>query len=290
MASGQTTYNASLNPTAIYEAALMYLREEVMMANLVSVFNDRQGLIPRTGSRWSSLGFRTVNTTDDVSAEQFARTAIGTLTPAIYADMVFIADEDLKTETVENLMGSAAETLGLSAADHIEDNLANTFSSFTGGTVGTAGSAITWAYFWAMRSQLAVASKKQRAAKFFVCHTYQWHVLANSAATAGVDVVQPRLVDQQLVTAFGLRQVDDVLIFPTSRVTIDSGTDAYAGMFNTEALGLDIRTAFNIRPQRDESRGGGGTELNAHLTYGYGVWDATQGIQGIFDAATPDGT
>ncbi len=285
----QTTYPASLVPSAVFEAALLHLRANNIMTGLVSTFNDRQGLTPRTGSRWGEVTWRQRATTDDTTASEFTRTALGTLTPYVWApDPIFIADEDLRTDT-EDTLAAAAQEFGQGAAQKVETNLLGMFSSFTGGTVGTAGSAITWAYWRAMRDRLDVASKGV-GQKIFVCHTYQWGVLSGLAPTSSVAIVQPAIVDQQIVTAFGLRQVDDVLIYPTPNVSVITGDDAYAGMFVMDALAFDLRTPFNIRPQRDESRGGGGTELNASMTYGYGVWDATKGIQGIFDCTAPTGT
>jgi len=285
MATGQTQYNSSLNPTAIYEAALMYLRAENVMAGMVSTFNDRQGLIPRTGSRWGELNYREIGVTDDVTPETYTRSALGTLTPKIYANQVFISDEDQKTD-LEDLQAAAAMELGAGAAQHMEENLLTLFDDLTGGTIGAAGSTISWGYFWAMRSRLEVQTKVRRP-KFFVCHTYQWHQLAKTAGSAGIDLITPRDVDQSIVSAFSLRQVDDVIIYPTPNISIDSASDAYCGMFDMEALALDLRTGFNLRPQRDESRGGGGVELNASMTYAFGVWDASKGIQGIFDATAP---
>lgn len=284
----QTTYDATLIADTVYEAALMHLRAQNVMAGLVTVFNDKQGLIPRKGSRWNGLSYREISTTDDVTPQEYTRDAIGTLTPKIYQNAVFVADEDQKTD-LEDILARAAEEFGAGAAEHMESSLLGYFSSFTGGTVGAAGSTLTWPYFFAMRSQLEVATKG-RGQKFFVCHTYQWHKLATTATNAGIEVVQPRLIEAAVATAFGLRQVDDVIIYPTPNISIDSGYDANAGMFIMDALGLDIRTGFNVRPQRDESRGGGGLELNAGMTYAAGVWDAAMGIRGIFDAATPTGT
>jgi len=284
---GQTTYDATLMADAVYQAALMHLRDTNVMLGLVTVFNDKQGLIPRTGSRWNSLAYRQIATTDDVTPQEYSRDALATLTPAIYGASVFVADEDQNTDT-EDILANAAEEFGAGMAQHMEVNLLSHFSSLTGGTVGTSGSAISWPYFFAMKDRLHVASKG-RGQKIMVLHTYQWGKLAQAAALASVNIVQPQMVDRQLVTAYGLRQVDDVLIYPTSNITISSN-NAYAGMYTMEALAADIRTGFNVRPQRDESRGGGGLELNAGATYAHGVWDASQGIQGLFACTVPTGT
>jgi len=288
MALGQTTYDAALNPTVIHEVALQYLRDDFRVANFVTVKNDRQGLLPRKGARWTSLGYRQIATTDDVVSEQLTRDALGTLTPAIYANAVFIADEDVKTETLEDLIGGAGREFGQGAVEHVETNLVTNFSSFTGGTIGSAGTAITWGHFWAMRTRLSVQAKNSNKPWVFVCHPYQWHLLAKAADTAGIAIVQANFPSPEMATAWGIKQVDDVVIVPTPYLAIDSTDDAVTGMFQMEALALDWRTPFDgVRPERDESKGGGGTELNAMFTYAHGIWDASQGIKGTFDATAP---
>lgn len=261
----------------------MYLRADNVMANLVTVFNDLQGLTPRVGSEYGAGNFRAIAETDDVVATQFTRTAGQTLTPGIYADQFFITDAGVESNP-DGLLADAAEELGGGAAKKIETSLLGTFSSLTGGTVGAAGSTISWGYFYAMRSQLEAA--KAKPPYIFVCHTYQWHILAKAASVAGSVVNAPEFQDD-IMKRWNIMKAGDVFIYSTPDITVDSSDDAYCAMFSRQALGLDYRRGFRLMPERDESRGGGGVELNANLIFGYGVWRPALGIQGIFDAATP---
>jgi hypothetical protein len=56
-------------------------------------------------------------------------------------------------------------------------------------------------------------------------------------------------------------------------------------MFQRQAMFLDERDPFNIEPQRDASRGGGGWELNGRMEYAYGVYRPTFGCQMIGTSA-----
>jgi len=283
MAVGQTTYSlvSSLVPT-IYEAALMYLRADNVMANLVTVFNDRQGLTPRAVTEYGAGNWRTLSETDDLSATQYTRSALSTLTPAEYGDQFFINDSRVESDT-ESVLSDASEELGAGAAKHIETNLLSLFPFLTGGTVGAAGSVISWGYFYAMRTRLQ--AQKARPPYYFVCHPYQWHVLAKAASVAGASVAVAPTFQDEITRNWNIMQVADVYIYVSPDIPIDGNTDAYCGMFARQALALDVRRGFRLEPERDASRRG--VELNASMVYAYGVWRPALGIQGIFDCATP---
>ena len=59
---------------------------------------------------------------------------------------------------------------------------------------------------------------------------------------------------------------------------ITAGSASVGAMFNRDAMALDIRMPFEIAPQRDESRAGGGWELNGRMEYAYGVLRPTWGV------------
>lgn len=283
MAVGQTTYSlvSSLIPT-IYESALMYLRADNIMSNFVTVFNDRSGLAPRANSEYGAGNWRPLAETDDLSATQFARSALSTLTPAEYGDQFFLTDSRIESDT-EQVMADASEELGAGAAKHIETNLLGMFSSLTGGTVGAAGSAISWGYFYAMKTRLQ--AQKARPPYYFVCHPYQWHVLAKSVSIAGASVAVAPAFQDEITRQWNIMQLGDVYIRVSPDISIDANTDAYCAMFSRQAIALDVRRGFRLEPERDASRRG--VELNASMVYAYGVWRPSLGVQGIFDCAMP---
>lgn len=285
--ANETTYaliNAQSLVNTVLDAALMHLRADNVMAASVMVFNDEQGLAPRTGSKYAGGTFSVVTEATDMTASAWARTALATLTPAIYGKQYFITDARIKSDPV-NVMADAAEELGSEAAKIIEEGLLDAVASFTGGTVGAAGTAMTWGLFYAARSRLEATGAKKPY--YCVLHTYQWHRLARTAASSGIEVTQPAMPQASLNTAFTVKQVDDVFVLVTPDLDVDASDDAKGGMYTRKALALDVRQPFGIEPQRDASRGGGGTELNAYLTVATGVWDASQGLIILSDASAP---
>lgn len=269
----------------IYEASLMHLRAEAVMASTVRVFNDKQGLSPRVGRKYPGGVFQTIAETADGTANAWTPTPLSTLTPAQYYRMFFVTDARVASDPVAEIMADAAMELGVSAGETVNNSLLAQLSSFTGGTVGAAGTTIAWSYFWAMRTILQAA--KVRPPYFFPVHPYNWHTLASTADTAGVAVVQASLPQDMVRTSFTIRQVDDVYIIVAPDISIDGNDDSYCGMYGRDALALDIRRPYRLRTQRDESRGAGGDELVATLLYAAGVYDPTQGVTGIFDTQAP---
>jgi formaldehyde-activating enzyme involved in methanogenesis len=168
-------------------------------------------------------------------------------------------------------------------ATKIETDLLGVFSSFTGGTIGAAGTTITWGHIFAMESILR--AKKAPAPYFLVLHPYQWHPLAKAATVAGASQTIAPSVAEQVNTSFWVKTVANVNIFVTSNISIDASDDAVCGMFSRDALALDMRRAPRIEPERDASRRG--WELNLSAIYAKGVWRPTFGVKGTFDAAVP---
>lgn len=285
--ANETTYaliNSESLVNTVLDAALMHLRADNVMAASVTTFNDQQGLAPRKGSKYGGGTFSVVTEATDMSATAWTRTALATLTPAIYGKQYFVTDARIKSDPV-NVMADAAEELGAEAAKIIEEGLLDAMASFTGGTIGSAGSTITWGHVFATRTKLQAAAV--RPPYYCVLHPYQWHILAKASPTSGVMVTQPAIPQASLNTAFSVKQVDDIFFMITPDLDIDGSGDAKGGMYGRAALALDVRQPFRIEAQRDASRGGGGTELNATLVVGLGVWDASQGVIMLFDAPAP---
>ena len=71
----------------------------------------------------------------------------------------------------------------------------------------------------------------------------------------------------------------------TNAIAVDASDDATGALYVPQAVAVDTRKAFNIRPQRDESKEA--TELNASMWYAHGTWRPLFGVQLIHDAQTP---
>jgi hypothetical protein len=286
MAQGATRYAdiSALLPD-IWEAALEYARHETIMMNLVTNFRDRSGLVPRKNSEYAALTAKPVGEDDDLTPDKYTRSLLSTLTPAEIGLQVFLTDSEIESDDA-SVRANAGRELGAALAEKVETDLLGNFSSLTGGTIGTAGSAMSWGYFFAARSVL----RNTRARPPYMCvmHDYQWHVLAKAASIASTTVRSdaPSWVDA-VMRRWYLGQVANVAIFSSNLISVDTSDDAYAAMFPRQALALDLRRPFRLEPERDASRRG--WELNATMVYAHGTWEPAKGVQMILDATTPTG-
>lgn len=270
----------------VYEAALHIARANNVMAQLVTPFSNMRGYAPRTHTIWdaSTASFGTITEADDLTPNKFGRTAGGTLTPAAYGRMYEITDDRVNAdpEAQDSIMAEAAMDLGLNAALTVERHLLGDLASLTGGTIGAAGTVITWGHIYAARAQMQAASLL--GPYFCALHTYQMFQLRRSLSVAGITLNQvPAPADLQV--PFTITQVGDITFYETPNLTIDGSGDVTSGFWMREALALDSRQPFRIEPDRDASFRR--SELNATMTYAHGVWRPTYGIKFIFDAATP---
>jgi hypothetical protein len=281
---------ASLNPSSditsfintVYEAAILVARDNNVMTGLVRTFNDRTGVAVRSNQQYGGATMNAIAETDDLVGQAFTPSAIATLTPSELGAQYFLTDTRVESDPF-SVRTDASTDLGLAMATKIETDLLGVFTSFTGGTVGAAGSAITWGHVFAMESILR--TQKAPAPYFLVLHPYQWHPLAKAAQVAGASQTIAPSVAEQVNTSFWVRTVANVNIFITSNLSVDASDDAICGMFSRDALALDMRRAPRLEPERDASRRG--WELNLSALYAKGVWRPKFGVKGTFDAATP---
>lgn len=284
MATGQSLYSdiSSLVNT-IREGALFTLRQQNLLVPTVSVFRDTMGMNPRNVSRYGTANVRSLGEGDDVTPTQFSRTSLTTLTPARYADQFFISDQRVMSDD-QTVRADAALELGAAFAQDVDVNIATNFGSLTAGTVGSAGSALTWSNIMSARAILQ--AKKVPGPYYCALHPYGWLDLVNAATTSGNAIMDaPNFRDSMVNSYFVSTIIGGVTFVVTPSIAIDGSDDATGAMYAPLAIAYDERRAFNIRPERDESREG--IELNASLWYAHGVWDATRGVQIIHDAATP---
>lgn len=283
----------SLNPSSditsfinsIFEGSLLVARDNNVMTGLVRVFNDRTGVASRKNQQYGGATISTITETDDLTGQAFTPSTIATLTPAEAGGQYFLTDTRRESDPFA-VQNDAQTDLGLATATKIETDLIGNFSSFTGGTVGAAGSVITWSYFFAMEAILK--ANKAPYPYFFVCHPYQWFNLAKAASVASGPATNiPASLAEEVNQAFFVRQAGGVSIFVSSNFTIDGSGDTNTGMWSRDAIALDVRRAPRLEPERDASRRG--WELNMTTLYGEGVWRPTFGVLGIFDCTVPTG-
>jgi len=281
---------AQLNPSSditsfintVFEAAILVARDNNVMTGLVRAFNDRTGVAVRQNSQYGGATINSIAETDDLVGQSFTPSSIATLTPAEVGAQYFLTDTRVESDpfTVRN---DASMDLGLAMATKFETDLIGNFTSFSSGTIGAAGSAITWSYFFNMEAILRNA--KAPYPYFALLHPYQWNVLAKAASVAGTRTNAADPLLEQVNSMYFVRQVGGVYVFVSSNITPDASDDAYCGMWSRDAIALDMRRQPRIEPERDASRRG--WELNLSALYAHGVWRPTFGCAGLFDAATP---
>lgn len=272
---------------SVQEDAYFIVREASLMPSLVTTFTDMSGLNTRKSYKYNSGTAKTIGEADDLTSDAFTPSADQTLTPAEIGEQFFISDSRAESEAPENIITDASRELGFAATDKIETDLIGDMASLTGGTIGAAGTAITWDYL-AKAIALARGVNKNAAKPLVaVIHGYQWYVLAKAATVAGATVAVAPGQQDRITNAGASVQVASFMGVPIYQVFggVDTNVDFTGGVFPREALAIDWRRPIRVRPQRDESRRG--VELNMSAVYAHGVWRPTLGVKIIFDAATP---
>lgn len=281
MAQMNTAADISAFISTIYEDVLMVARDNNLMAQLVTPFGDRSGTAARSSSQYGTATINDIGETDDLASQPFTPSVLATLAPTEKGGQFFVGD--LRRETDPFAVQQDATTeLGMAVAQKVETSLLNTFNSLTGGTVGAAGTVITWGHFFAMLSRLR--TQMAPLPYNFVCHPYHWHVLGKAVAP-GATVTNSVELQNDVTRQFYVGSVSGVNIFTSANLAVDSGDDAYCAMFSRQAIGLDVRRAVRIEAERDASRRG--WELNATMVWAAGKWRPKFGIQALFDASLP---
>jgi hypothetical protein len=274
MASESTYGTMSTLIGNVYDIALFAAYEANTMAPLVDVRGDLRDSRPRVWSTYSGGSFASIDENTDGTAQAFHATAAGTLTPSLYYQQVFLTDRRIRTDPMD-AQREAGIHLGNTLGTAVDALLAGLFSSFTGATVGAGSVSMTWPYV-----MLAAANmRKNLIPGPYVCVLAPIHWYALTSATAGV----PQLLQNNakfldsVVAPFYQGSYNNIDFFVDGNIT--AGSASVGGMFHQSAICLDVRDPFNIAPQRDESRGGGGWELNGRMEFAYGIKRATWGVQ-----------
>lgn len=147
----ESDIGAFVNP--IFEGAILVARENSIMTRLVRNFNDRTGLAVRRNSQYGGATMNAITEADDLAGQAFTPATIASVTPSEIGAQYFLTDSRMESDPF-NVKRDAAIDLGEAAATKIDTDLVGLFSSFTGGTVGTAGSVITWGHIEAAHAQL----------------------------------------------------------------------------------------------------------------------------------------
>lgn len=284
MTAGMSVYTdiSGLLPD-IWDGALIVARDNTLMESLVRGFDDKRGATPRKNSIYGTVTFREVAETDDIVPQTYSRSLKSTLTPAEKAASFFLSDTRIETDD-QDVVSDASRELGMGLSQKVEADVLGDFPSLTGGTIGAAGSTLTWGHILAAQSRLRATNAPQPF--YCVLHPYQWHQLGKTMTiTQGAKQNAPDSLLETVVRNFWQDTVYGINFFTTSNLAIDGNDDVTAAMFSRDALALDSRRAPRLERQRDASRRG--WELVMTAMYAHGTWRPEWGIQIISDATAP---
>ena len=264
--ANESTYAGIADLVAnVYDLALMVAQEGNAIAPFVTNFSST-GSAPRVFGTYSGGTFAAVDEATDMSQQAFNAAASGTITPATYGSQILLTTRRINSDPA-NAQAEAGRYLGETAAAHIDTNLAGLFTSFTGGTVGTAGGTLTWANV--LRAQAYLRTNKVFGRYAVVLHPVQWYYLTSAASGVPTFIDNPNL-KESVIGGFYQASFSNMDFLVDANIA--SGTAAVAGMFAQPAIALDMRQPFTINPQWNASYSGSGAwELNASMEYGFGV-------------------
>lgn len=268
----------------IWEAALMYAQQNFFMPDVVTTFTNQSGMTPRKNTQYSGGTVVTgLGETDDLTTQAFTRSALSTLTPQEIGTQFIITDRRMETDDVPSIMADLTEHIGYTVFKQVESHLAGLFSSLTGGTIDSSGTALTWSNIYSARAILAASPVP--GPYTVVLHEYQWLDLATAVNIVGTSNSSPLRVRDDIQSRYYVGSMGDMNFFVTGNEVISAGTAVTGGIFNRQALALDLRRALRLEPERDASKRH--TEVNATMIYAYGTWRPAYGVQIISDASTP---
>jgi hypothetical protein len=241
-------------------------------------------------NQYNAITFVETGEDDTTSPQQFTKDALSSLTPKIYTASVLITDARAESDFDSETANASAE-FGASSAKHVDDNIADLFSSVTGGTVGAAGTAITWKHITAGYARLMNQGVPAGAPVFCALHPFQWHRLLSAATIAGATVAVSPMFQDRVTAApnfFNVPAFQGITFVISNSIDIITGDDAYGCIYTPQAFAIDTRKPFEIEPERKPDKGGGSTQLNGRMFYASGVWRPAFAVAILGDATTPD--
>lgn len=258
----------------VYDIALFSAAETNVLAPLITVKGDLSDSRPRVWSTYSGGTYAAIDENTDGTALAFHATAAGTLTPSLYYQQIFLTDRRIRTDPM-GAQADAGEHLGVSLGENVDTQLAGLFGTLTGGTVGAGSIALNMKYI--MLASATMRKNKIPGPYTCVLSPIQWYYITGGTADVPTLIQNNQTFMDSVLRPFYQGSYSGIDFFVDANIT--AGSASVGGIFNRQALCLDIRNPFVIAPQRDESRAGGGWELNGRMEYAYGVMRPTWGVQ-----------
>jgi hypothetical protein len=283
--ANESTYAliSSILPS-IWEAALMFARQNFIMPGLVTTFTDQSGMQDRKFTVYADGTVVTgLGETTDLTTQALSRTLLATLTPTEIGTQYIITDRRLDSDDVMNVVADMAQIVGYDLFKQVEADLTGLFDDFTAGTVGAAGSALTWTNIYQARARLAY--NKIAGPYNVVLSEYQYYDLATALNVVGTTFGANLRIREEIQSRYYVGSVSDMDFYTVGADAIASGTAVFGGMFSRQAVALDVRRGMRIEPERDASLRH--TEYNATMIYAKGAVRPSYGVAILSDASAP---
>jgi hypothetical protein len=267
---------------SIFEDARFVAREMSVMPSLVRNFSA-QGWADRKLSKYPEVTAQTVSEgVDFASATTFTKTLEETLTPFEIMAQVILTDRRMDTDP-QSARQDASQELGFSLSTKMDKDLTGTFSSFTRDKGAGAGNAATLAKFAAAVSVLRNTPTPNPI--YIVLHPYHWMDIWTELGQPATEKSFLGDVANQALRDFYVGNFLGCVWITSANIAIDGSDDAVSAVFNPQAIGLDVRKAPTLEPERDASLRA--WELNASAGYAKGVIRNEYGVKYTADATEP---
>lgn len=156
----------------IREGALMYAQYSFVAPRLVKTFTDQSGFTKRVNSIYRETGITdNLGELQDLTATEFDREALASLTPKEIGKQFVITDRRVETD-LENVLGDAAIDIGYTVGKKVEIDVMNEFKNLQGGKVGATGTDASMDNIYEARSVLEANAVP--GPYVVVLHSYQW--------------------------------------------------------------------------------------------------------------------
>jgi hypothetical protein len=141
--ANEVTYSQILHLLPdIWEAALDFIQFSFVMPATVTTFMDQTGFQSRDVSEYvEGAAPVQLDELEDMTPALLTRQLLQRLTPDEYGKQYLITDRRRETDDA-GIVADAAQFLGYELGKYVEQQLLADMASFTGGSVGSAGSSL----------------------------------------------------------------------------------------------------------------------------------------------------
>lgn len=231
----------------IYDDTLFVARDRALMPGLVSQ-GEADSWAVRYIPIYNELTVATVTEGGTPTAQQFTKGTADSVTPAMRRIKAALTDQRVLTDPSAAGNDLATEA-GLAMAKQVDKDLIAEFANFSGGDMGTAGSALTLS-----RCAAAIAVLQNAAAMGrpnLVLQPFSWYSVWKELTQAGVTTraANANETANQAMRDYLVNDFQGADWYSTNN--IGTGTAAVNGAFTREAIMLDTRIGLSPEVVRD---------------------------------------